>query len=346
MAIDEQFITELIEDHDPLAAVWRQMERIYAVDDFPQDLRAFMDDRESALNDLERGVYRGFFEAYDLLLERAGAQDESYVLSLFDECPFVIIADSLSVREAVLLEKFWDGAERPPRFPKPLRSEWEVKREGFAVAPFPPMTDSLSSLLLGVPGPASGRQRPPRFGKPRRSGHLQFTYRYVAGPEHIPAMPPSDSLLVWMRLPDTALEEVTVAQTHTVADAFQSTARTLAAVLEASGRDEALVTSDHGYLYARSPTQYWPMPAGVEEIARSTFPRASRVRLLTDERARGLRDHEAPAVEGRFFAFGETHATIRGRYWWGSASPNDRCTAHGGLSFVECMVPVLRIWRR
>jgi len=323
MTIDEQFITELIEDQDPLAAVWRQMERVYTqTSEVSADLRGLMDDRESALNDLEHGVYCGFFEAYDLLLERAGAQDESYVLSLFDECPFVIIADSLSVREAILLEKFWEG------------ETWAVKREGFAVAPFPPMTESLSSLLLGVTGPAGGRNRP------------QFTYRYVAGPEHIPAMPHLGSLLVWMRLPDTALEEVTVAQAHTVADAFQSTARTLATVLEVSGRDEALVTSDHGYLYARSPTQYWRMPAGVEDVARSAFPRSSRVRLLTDERTRGLRDHESPAVERRFFAFGEAHAAIRGRYWWGSASPNDRCTAHGGLSFVECLVPVLRIWRK
>lgn len=327
MAIDEQFITQLIKDPDPLAVVWRQMECIYQTSEVCRDfrsldLRALMDDREGALNKLERGVYRGFFEAYDLLLERAGTQDETYVLSLFDECPFVIIADSLSVREAVLLEKFWEG------------EAWSVERKGFAVAPFPPMTESLSSLLLGVPGPASGRNRP------------QFTYRYVAGPEHIPAMPPSGSLLVWMRLPDTALEEVTVAQTHTVADAFHSMFRTLAAVLDASGRDAALVTSDHGYLYARSPTQYWPMPAGVEATARSAFPRFSRVRPLTDERARGLRDHESPAVEGRFFAFGEAHAAIRGRYWWGSASPNDRCTAHGGLSFVECLVPILRLQRR
>jgi len=117
-------------------------------------------------------------------------------------------------------------------------------------------------------------------------------------------------------------------------------------VLEASGRNVALITSDHGYLYAREANQYWLMPRRVEETARSTFPRASRVRPLSDEQARGLRDHESPAVEQRFFAFGEMHAAIRGRYWWGSASPNDGCTAHGGLSFVECLVPVLRIQHR
>jgi hypothetical protein len=62
--------------------------------------------------------------------------------------------------------------------------------------------------------------------------------------------------------------------------------------------------------------------------------------------AESLRDHESLRVARRFFALGGAHAAIRGRYRWGSASPNDRCTAHGGLSFVECLVPVLRIWRR
>lgn len=322
MSISAQFIQELIEDQDPLAAVWRQMERVYTIHEFPQDVRAFAEEQEEALNDLGRGVYRGFFEAYDILLERTRTQDESFVLSLFDECPFVVIADSFSIREALLLGAFWE------------ESAWGVRREGFAVAPFPPMTETLSSLLLGVPGPANGRDRP------------QFNYRYVAGPEHIPAMPSSGPLLVWMRVPDTVLEEVTMAQTRTVADAFQVTVETLEAVLERSGRDAAFLTSDHGYLYARSASQYWPMPPGIEDRVRSTFPRASRVRPLSDERAHRLRDHEAPAVEQRFFAFGDRHASIRGRYWWGSASPNDRCTAHGGLSFVECLVPVLKLERR
>jgi hypothetical protein len=244
----------------------------------------------------------------------------------------VIIADSLSVREAVLLEKCWDVGAIPRGCP--TEEQWVVKRKGFAIVPFPPMTESLSRPLLGVPGPANGRDRP------------QFAYRYVAGPEHVPAMPPAGPLLVWMRLPDTALEEVTTAQAHTVADAFDSMVETLTKVLEISGRNEAIVTSDHGYIYARSPTHYWSMPGGIEDKARSTFPRYSRARPLADERVRGLRAHESPAVERRFFAFGDAQAAVRGRYWWGSASPNDRCTAHGGLSFVECLAPVLRIRRR
>ncbi len=321
MAVDEHFIQELIEGEDPLAVIWQQMRRIYAVEDFPPDLRAFMDEREEQLNGLEQAVYDGFFEAYDQLLEAAQAQDAGYVLSLFDRCPLVVIADSLSVREAALLERRWAGGG------------WEAQMEGFAVVPFPPTTESLSRLLLGTQGPALGRNRP------------GFDYCYVAGPEHIPHMPSAGPLLVWMRLPDTALEEVTLAQTHTVADAFDLTVETLERVL-AAGREEALLTSDHGYLYARSPAHYWRMPLKVEEVARSTFPRASRFQEAGHERARGLRNHESPRREQRFFAFTRTHVAVRGRYWWGTASPNERCTAHGGLSFVECLVPILRLSRR
>jgi len=322
MIVDEYFIQELIEGENPLAVIWQQMQRICAVEDFPPDLRAFMDEREEQLNGLEQAVYDGFFEAYDQLLEAAQAQDAGYVLSLFDRCPLVVIADSLSVREAALLESHW--ADRG----------WEAQMEGFAVVPFPSTTESLSRPLLGSPSPASGRSKP------------EFEYRYVAGPEHIPHMPSAGPLLVWMRLPDTALEEVTLAQTHTIADAFELTIETLERVLAAAGREEALLTSDHGYLYARSPAHYWRMPLKIEEVARSTFPRAGRFQEAGHERTRGLKDHESPRREQRFFAFTRTHVAVRGRYWWGTGSPNERCTAHGGLSFVECLVPILRLNRR
>jgi len=323
VVIGEQFIKDLIQAANPFAVVWEEIRHIFATEAFPEDVRAFLDEREEELNGLERAVYDGFFEAYDQLLEAAQAQDAGYVLSLFDRCPLVVIADSLSVREAALLQHKQSFCT--------TEGGWEVEMDGFAVAPFPPTTESLSHLLLGSPSPASGRSKP------------EFEYRYVAGPEHIPHMPSTGPLLVWMRLPDTALEKITLAQTHTVADAFELTVETLERVLAAAGREEALLTSDHGYLYARSPAHYWRMPLRVEEVARSTFPRASRFQDAGHKRARGLRNHESPRREQRFFAFTRTHVAVRGRYWWGTASPNERCTSHGGLSFVECLVPILRL---
>lgn len=321
--LHSEFLTDLIYRDDPLTVIWEHMLRLYTPLEHPADLRAFMDNREEALNQLEQAVYEGYFEAYDLLLERAQAQREEYTLSLFTHSPLVIVVDSMSVREAALLQHFWDK-----------EGLLQARVEDFAVTPWPPITARLATMLLGTGSPAGGQDND------------RFRYRYIAGPEYIADLPATGPILVWMRLPDTALEQVTQAQTHTVAHAFEKMVETLQRVLERSGRGEALLTSDHGYLYARNPNQYWLMPAGMEDVARSTFPRESRVQPLFSEQAQRLRHQESPQRERRFFAFSGEHVAVRGRYWWGTASPNDRCTAHGGLSFVECLVPVLRISRK
>lgn len=319
MAIDEQFVRVLVEAPDPLGVIWREMERVCAVDAFPANLRGHYDECERGLNELERALYESYFDVYDELLERARAQDGKYVLSLFDSAPFVVVADSLSVREIGLLQAKWAALE------------WSVERVGFAVAPFPPVTASLCRMILGTDAPASARDT------------SAFRFRYVAGPQQIPPLPKNERLLVWLRLPDTALEEVTVAQTHTVAEAFEKTVETLERVLDASGRREAFITSDHGYVYAREAYHFIPMMRGVEGAAREVFSRGSRVQAATPENAQKLKDYEPREKEMRHFVFTNQHVAIRGRYWWGSPNPNDRCTAHGGLSFVECLVPILKV---
>jgi len=113
-----------------------------------------------------------------------------------------------------------------------------------------------------------------------------------------------------------------------------------------SSREEARIHSNDGCLCLDSTSRYWPMPSGVERAARGVFSKASRVQPLARDGAEELRDQESPAMERRFLAFSGAHVVIRGRYWWGSASPNERCTAHGGLSFVECLVPLLCVVRR
>lgn len=59
-------------------------------------------------------------------------------------------------------------------------------------------------------------------------------------------------MLVWLRLPDVRLEEVTAAQATTVADALEVTVDTLRQLLESIGPRPIFITSDHGYIYARN----------------------------------------------------------------------------------------------
>lgn len=322
MALDSPFVQRLLAAADPLEVIWEEALALWRVESLPVDLVDFYNRQEEALSRLEEMLYHGYFEVYDLLLEQARQQDDGYVRERLHSDTVVIIADSLSLREPALLSLWLE--ERG----------WEARLEGFAVAPFPTMTESLSDKLLGT-NPASGRDT------------ADFAYRYVTGPEQIPALPADRPTLVWLRLPDTELEKITVAQAATVADAFNKMAQTLVRLLEGTGDCQVFLTSDHGYLYAHSSAHYWLLPTDVEQAVRKVFSRESRSQPLTKEGAKDLRHYESRTPESRYFAFSRNHVGLRGRYWWASESSNARCTAHGGLSLVETLVPVLSIcWQK
>jgi len=314
MAIDAVFFQALLDADDPLRVVWERMLRLYQVEKYPDDVVKFYNERETTLSQFEEALYHGYFEIYDLLLEQAQRQDGGYVRERLQGDAVVIIADSLSVREVGLLQQRL--GERG----------WQVNVDGFAVAPFPTLTESLAEPLLGT-NPASGKDT------------ADFRYLYVAGPGEVPNLPTGEPTLVWLRLPDKELEQVTVAQATTVADAFNVTVETLTRLLKQTAHRPVSITSDHGYLYATSANHYWSMPTGIEDATRKVFSRESRAQPLTKEGASALPRTEAR--EQRHFAFTNTHVGIRGRYWWASASPHDRCTGHGGLSLTEGLVPIL-----
>lgn len=326
MAPDSRWLQDLLTTPDPLEVIWREMLSLWQAGEqvsgwSSANLVTFYDRQEEALSHLEELLYHGYFEIYDLLLERALQQNGEYVRKRLEGNAVVIIADSLSVREASLLP-FRLGEEG-----------WTVQVEGFAVASFPTATEPLARMLLGTAGPAGGRDT------------ATFAYRYVTGPEQIPALPADRPVLVWLRLPDTALEEITVAQATTVATAFEGTVQTLVRVLSTVADRPVFLTSDHGYFYARSPAHYWLLPTGVEEATRRYFPRGSRFQSLTEKEGQDLLHYEPKTPEGRFFAVSKGYLGLRGRYWWAGKSPNDRCTAHGGLSLAEALVPILSLRR-
>jgi len=318
MAFDMTFLPTLIDAADPLAAVWDGMLSLWQAEAEPADLVRFYHEREETFSRFEEALAHGYFEVYDLLLERARQQDGGYVKERLNGDGLVIIADSLSVREVGLLQRALG------------EQGWPVEVAGFAVAPFPTLTESLSTRLLGT-NPAGGKDTP------------AFRYRYVTGPEAIPNLSPGEPTLVWLRLPDQALEQVTAAQATTIADALGSTVETLTRLLAQAGSRPVFLTSDHGYVYATSPNHYWQMPDGVEAAARKVFSRESRAQPLSKEGARDLQHFKPASGEEPYFAFTDTHVGLRGRFWWASARPNDRCTGHGGLSLAESLAPVLSL---
>lgn len=134
--IELSFARDLVSASDPLMVIWEEMVRRCGVDERPPLLSDTFERTEEALSALERFVYDTFFEAYDLLLERGlqrAAQPQKAASDfLFGHAEFVLLADSLSVREAAL----WTAGGVFQ-----LDPNWKVAERTFAVAPFPMKRD-------------------------------------------------------------------------------------------------------------------------------------------------------------------------------------------------------------
>ena len=245
--LDTRLVRELLEADDLFPVIWKAMVRVWESKELtePERLKAFYDEREEQLFRLERFLSDAVSDLYELLLQRAVEQDGSYVLRWLEGNNAVIIADSMSVREAVLLRH---------RFPQLDFAE----EQPFAIDPFPTLTESLSQKLLGVNSPASGKDTE------------KFAYRYIAGPGTIEqSFPDGRPLLIWLRLPDVELEQVTEAQTTKMADVFERTAEVLGELLQRLEGRKVIITSDHGYFYGSSPNHFEETPfKGMEQIPR------------------------------------------------------------------------------
>jgi len=313
--LNESLVRELVEAEDLLPVIWKTMVRIWKPNGSleleklsPETLKEFYDEREEQMFRLEKFLSDMVSDLYDLLLQRAINQDGSYVLKWLQGNNVVIIADSLSVREAALLTHW---------FPQINFAE----DQPFAVAPFPTLTESLAQKLLGVIAPSSGRDTE------------KFTYRYIAGPGALEQSFPEDRpLLIWLRLPDAELEQVTEAQTTKMADVLRVTVETLDELLQRLGGRKVVITSDHGYFYGASSKHFEEVSfRGLEQLPRER--RAYR---------RGEASSLSPSEQDAFIGHGEWIA-LKGRYWRSGSGQNARHTSHGGLSLTEVLVPILEI---
>jgi hypothetical protein len=173
--------------------------------------------------------------------------------------------------------------------------------------------------LLGVAAPSGGKDTE------------RFSYRYIAGPGTSGHLFPEDRpLLIWLRLPDTELEQVTEAQTTKIADVLRVTIETLGELLQRLGERKVVITSDHGYFYAALSRHF-------EEVSYKGLEGLSRER-------RAYRGVEASSLTSLGQEVTMRHGewvVFKGRYWLSVSGQNARHTAHGGLSLAEVLVPVL-----
>jgi hypothetical protein len=305
---------DLIAADDPLAVLFAALNQVWQADSV-DDVNAFFIKREREANRLERFVLETFFDVYDLLLNRV-RQERGW--SRFEGASGpIIILDGCSIREANLLTG-------------------RLKEAGYQVADY-------RYALSEVPSGTVDFNRNV-FGTARVASLRQWRHYQVVSIEsgQSPALFPAGSeVLVWISYPDELLHKVR-GEAVTPQEAFDKTAKVLLDTLDSLEADEFLATSDHGYLYVENATLFWKASGGDEKVLRQLFggqravpigdvgPQFDSLRQVPRSRTYALFDDEG--------------CYVRGRYHWSVQGPASDI-AHGGISLMECLVPVMTIRR-
>jgi len=312
--VDEAVLAqELITADDPLAVLFAALNQVWQADDV-DDVNAFFTKRERETSRLERFVLETFFDMYDLLLDRIRQEREQ---SRFEGANGpIIILDGCSIREANLL------------IGRLKEAGYQRADYSYALSEMPSGTVAFNRSVFGTARVAS-----------LRKWHEYQVMSIESG--KLPALFPTVSdVLVWISYPDELLHKVR-GEAVTPQEAFDKTVKVLLATLDGLEADEFLVTSDHGYLYVENATLFWSVGRDAK-VLRQLFggrrtvpagkvgPEFDRLRHVPRSRAYALFDDEG--------------CYVRGRYHWSVQGPASDI-AHGGLSLMECLVPVMRIRR-
>lgn len=304
---------ELITAEDPLAVLFDALNEVWRADGV-SDVNAFFVQRERETNRLERFVLDIFFDVYDLLLQRI-RQARGQPRFEGSSGP-IIILDGCSLREANLLK------------PRLEEAGYRVVEYGYTLSELPSDTATFSRYVFGVPRVATLRR-----------WHQYQVLSIESG--QLPCLFPVElEVLVWVSYPDELLHKVR-GEALTPQEAFEKTAKVLLDVLNGLAVNEFLITSDHGYQYVKDATLFWTTGAD-ERVMRQMF--AGRRAVPIGEVGSEF-DRLRHVPRSRTYAlFDEEGCYVRGRYNWSVQGPVPDIT-HGGLSLMECLVPVMKVRR-
>jgi hypothetical protein len=141
-----------------------------------------------------------------------------------------------------------------------------------------------------------------------------------------------DEVAVRCPLPDSELENMVGAVSgHSLMEIYEYTKSSLLAILDELGTDRVLVTSDHGYIDAR--THFW-------QVGRTT---ADALRNVFDGGRCALQETDASSLvkKGYVIPYGGYYLA-RGRYAWPTRGKY-KVILHGGVSLLECLVPLMTV---
>jgi len=145
------------------------------------------------------------------------------------------------------------------------------------------------------------------------------------------------STLIWVRCPDYILHHAS--EILPPPKAYELTRDFLLKMLDRADISGIItITSDHGYII----TDYvWPVPESDRRFLREVFG-SYRYAKNTDISPERLTALKAVPKHKSYLLIDERYSYVKGRYFWPARGPK-RVIAHGGISFMECLIPLIRV---
>lgn len=271
-------------------------------------------ERETTIATLERVVLETCDTAYNEIAEgvaaRGALQDE------IAEGRLIVVFDGLSLREACYLKS-------------QLRERRRKVELRYSFSALPSSTEAFCQKHLGVTS-FSGLQNHVLRG---------FPADYCPDETRL-NIPRASGALIAVGLPDPLLHRGRRGRTQVVSlqSAFTRTWAALEKILEAASDKEIVVTTDHGYIYTgrNYADPLWSL--GGQEKGRQLAQVFGGGRAVD-----AAKIGDVQRVEWRDYVFCDgNQCLVKGRWLWPSSGAGEGVT-HGGLSLIECLVPILTI---
>lgn len=307
---------QLLTQDDPVELLFHALNDIWTPSD-SGDVDAFYVQQERETNSLEEFIGDTYFELYDALLERARSQNRAAEFGSQEAS--IVVLDGLSLREANWL------------MPRLKEKGYGTAQYSYAYSGVPSTTQAFFRDVFGVAGAGA---MPKKW--------QGFRFRSIRAGD-VPAFLDGPKALVWLSFPDELLHPMR-GKGVTPSFALQRTEEALLKILRLLETPEVVLTSDHGYVYARSAALFWHAPVSNRKVLLKVFG-AQRGVTFDSPNAGEFEVLRALPRDQTYVLFDDKGCYVRGRYYW-SAPGKQSDTAHGGVSLMECLVPVLRIRKK
>lgn len=268
-----------------------------------------MSDRELAQSEYRtRLLEQQLSRFYPALYEELQQQTSSHPVTDADS-DSIVIMDALSLREAFRLAK--DLPES--------HADWDVDVSWAMVEQLP--TDTKFACQAW-------------FDRNAPSAVNRDDFRYI-GSQDVPKLPGTDPEYIWTRFPDHRLEGALKGNysVEDVLDIYEDTKTLLEDIIHQSVHKRFLVTSDHGYV---NHLGHNPYRLSDDEEAALSEKFSGRYGAVGNSQPYRLLE-DANIIE----RVRDQHV-LRGHYASTGRGASKKIM-HGGMSFTECMTPVIEI---